>query len=97
MTMPDGEPERRLMAAVIEQARKDLTTYNNGGGKPTELHDKVVAWIGTEDFRMVCDLAGLEHEPIEKALREEAERAVKECLWLRRIKRRTARGRCSRP
>jgi hypothetical protein len=55
MTMPDPvlQPERILWLHVVAQALIDVTS------KRREIKEEVTDWMATEDFEIVCGMAGL--------------------------------------
>ena len=56
-------PEHALFQGVVMQALRDATE-EHGDKKPSREHKAAVHWIthGGEDYRHVCDLAGMDHE-----------------------------------
>ncbi len=60
------EEDRSLILmwrAVVAQAIRDMASID-----PALAFESVV-WLGTDDFRDVCELALLDHESLEKAIR----------------------------
>ena len=48
-----------MWTSVIDRARMDLAGVNLYGADPDEVRAEVEAWIGTDEFKSVCDLAGV--------------------------------------
>lgn len=60
---PEDHNEVMLWRAVVAQALRDMVSVD------TELALEAAVWLGTEDYKNVCDLALLDHCAVEAAIR----------------------------
>lgn len=63
------DEHRELWAAVLicnlnDAAGHLIAAYNSKQGSREALQRQAKAWIGTSDFRHVCDLAGIDHTAV---------------------------------
>lgn len=68
------EAERRLWFAVIEKAIEDARgEYIRGEGKARNAMQEAREWLldGNDDFKAVCDLAGVHPEHVHRLIRRD--------------------------
>ncbi len=63
-----------LWRKVLDQARKDIFFPDKKGREAEINRYNAIKWIGTRDFRVVCDLADLSYSYIKREFRSEMNR-----------------------
>lgn len=74
MSKVAAERCRQVWCSVVLQAAVDIlavpTKIGSAVARPSQFeHGQAVGWLGSRDFRKVCELAGLEPGIVEQGLR----------------------------